>query len=163
MKIVMNHFVFDQNYDEAFFSLDPPAGFTVQKMDLTKTIADAQKKSGEEHVITMLKFYADHSGGKFPAKFDDWAAYGKVMGAAKQDKNSEAAATEFGASIGSLIPFLMSVGKDNWGYAGDGVTLGEKDKLIFWYRDPKTKQYRGIFGDLAARELKAEELPKKIP
>ena len=161
MKFVMKDFVFDAVYDDALFSLEPPAGFSVRKLDLTKTIDDAQKKTPTEHVVTILTLYADNSGGKFPAKFDDWAAYGKVIAAASQKKDAdETVATEFGASIGSIVPFLMTTGKDNWGYLGNGVTMGEKDKLIFWYEDAETKAYHGIYGDLTARELKADEVPK---
>jgi hypothetical protein len=51
----------------------------------------------------------------------------------------------------------MQVGKGNWGYHGDDAKLGDKDKLIFWYHDPKTQKYRGVFGDLEARDLSKKE------
>ena len=50
------------------------------------------------------------------------------------------------------------------GYTGKGVTLGEKDTLIFWYRkDPRSPTYRAIFGDLRVEDVTEAQLPTTRP
>jgi len=64
------------------------------------------------------------------------------------------------AHLGALGPFLMQLPKDGWAYLGAGRTMGEKDAVVFWYTTEKGG-YRAIYGDLMAKDVKAEELPKK--
>jgi outer membrane lipoprotein-sorting protein len=156
MKVSLHDFVLDATLDDALFSLDPPEGYTVRKVDVAQTMAAWKKYSDEEHAIITLRTYAESSDGRFPSKLDDYTAYTKLA-TTKPIAPGELAPAMHGAM---LMPFLMKVGKGNWAYSGDGVKLGEKDKLIFWYRDPKTTKYRGVYGDLTARELKDAEVPK---
>ena len=157
MKVVMNDFVLDATLDDALFSLEPPKGFTVRNVDVSQTMATLQKTSGEQHAIEALRAYAEASDGKFPPKIDDYVAYTKLK--TRPTKPGEVTAA---THAGMLMPFLMQVGKGHWGYRADGVTLGEKSKMIFWYLDPTTNKYRGIFGDLKAREISEKELEEAM-
>jgi outer membrane lipoprotein-sorting protein len=160
--MVLSDFVFNAPMDDSLFSLEPPAGYRVQHSDLSKMLATAQNASGEEHVIAVLRKYAEMSGGTFPAKIDDWSTFTKLIGnkaerAAKPDEKE----MELMGHVGALTPFLMTLPKDGWAYLGDGVKLGEKDRIVFWYLDNKTGKYRAVYGDLSAREITAADLPKR--
>jgi hypothetical protein len=150
MKVVMRDFVLDATLDDALFSLDPPQGFTVRNVDVSKQMEALSKVTGEEHVIAVLRGYAEANDNQFPPKLDDYAVYTKLSG-------RSIAGLPVSTHAGALMPFLMQVGKGNWGYHGDDAKLGDKDKLIFWYHDPKTQKYRGVFGDLEARDLSKKE------
>lgn len=153
MKVVMHDFVIDATLDDALFSLDPPPGFTVRNVDVSQQMQALSKITGEEHVMAVLRGYAEASDGHFPAKLVDFGNYTKLSTKpAKDDELSPA------MHAGAILPFLRQVGKGHWGYRAEGAKLGDKDKMIFWYLDPKTNQYRGIFADLSAREIHDKEL-----
>jgi outer membrane lipoprotein-sorting protein len=152
MNVVMNDFVLDATLDDALFSLVPPEGFNVRKLDVSQEMSALEKTTGEDHAIGLLRAYAEASDNKFPAKLDDYVTYAKLT-----TKPANGDALSPAAHAGALMPFLMQVGKGNWGYHGDDAKLGDKDKLIFWYHDPKTQKYRGVFGDLEARDLSKKE------
>jgi outer membrane lipoprotein-sorting protein len=160
--MVLSDFAFNAPMDDSLFSLEPPAGYRVQTSDLSKMMATAQNASGEDHVIAVLRKYAEMSDGAFPPKIDDWSTFTKLVG----NKAEKAAAKpsekemELLGHVGALTPFLMSMPKDHWAYLGEGVKLGDKDRIVFWYLDGKSKTYRAVYGDLSAREIAAADLPK---
>ena len=50
-------------------------------------------------------------------------------------------------------------------YLGKGVKLGDKDRIVCWYKlkgakDPKT--YRAVYGDLSVKDVAAEDLPLPV-
>jgi hypothetical protein len=129
---------------------------------MSKMLAMAQNASGEDHVIAVLRKYAEMSDGAFPPKIDDWSTFAKLIGnkAEKAAKPSEKD-MELMGHVGALTPFLMGLPKDDWAYLGDGVKLGDKDRIVFWYLDGKTSKYRAVYGDLSAREIAVADLPKR--
>ena len=64
------------------------------------------------------------------------------------------------ANLGASLPFLVSMRKDNYAYLGKGKTVDQKDAIVFWYKKADGT-YRAIYGDLSAKDIKAENLPKK--
>jgi outer membrane lipoprotein-sorting protein len=157
IKVVMSDFVIDGTLDDSLFSTDPPEGYTVRNVDASQTISEMKKYNDEEHAVIALRTYAESSDGNFPAKLDDYAAYAKLA-TTKPTSPYEMTPAMHGAM---LMPFLMKVGKGNWAYHADDVKLGDKDALVFWYLDPKTQKYRGVFGDLEAREMSKKEIEEK--
>ncbi len=161
--MVMSDFVFNAPLDDALFSLEPPAGYRVERSDMSKMLAAAKNASGEDHVIAILRAYAQLGDGTLPPKIDDWSTFTKLIG-----NKAERAATkptekemELMGHVGALTPFLMTLPKDDWAYLGEGVKLGEKDRIVFWYLDAKTNTYRAVYGDLSAKEIEREALPKR--
>ncbi|MDB5321148.1 MAG: hypothetical protein JWN40_2779 [Phycisphaerales bacterium] len=166
-KMVMTQLIFDTPLDRALFSIEPPADYKLTTIDMSKTFKTVQQASGEEHVIAVLRGYAERSDGRLPARLDDWATFATLIGnkpprpaADGQAPVMEDKDVQLMAHVGSLSPFLMSLGKDQWAYLGDGVKLGDDDKIVFWYRHPDTKKYRAVWGDLSAREIEAAEVPR---
>jgi hypothetical protein len=45
-------------------------------------------------------------------------------------------------------------------YVGDGVRLGEAEKVILWYRPEGASNYRVLYGDLSVRDVAPENLPE---
>ena len=164
-KMVMSEFVFDPPLDPALFSIEPPAGYKVQTFDASKVFQAVINAPGEEHVIALLRAYAQANDGQFPPKLNlDWGVYARMIGnkAAKvagPNAKLDDKQMELSAHVGALNPFLMSLPKDGWDYLGDGVKLGEKDKIVFWYKDAKANQHRAIYGDLTVKPIAPEDLP----
>ena len=60
VRMVMNNFRYDVDLDPSLFSLEPPAGYSTQAMNMTMPV--------EEDVLNTLRTIAEHSKGMFPAK-----------------------------------------------------------------------------------------------
>ncbi|MFC1739402.1 anti-sigma factor family protein [Planctomycetota bacterium] len=66
--------------------------------------------------------------------------------------------TQKGMTLSKGMLFEMRL-KDKH-YAGNGVKLGEADKVIFWYLPEGAETYRVIYGDLSVKDVAPENLPK---
>ena len=60
VRLVMNNFRYDVDLDPSLFSLEPPAGYSTQAMDMTIPV--------EEDLLSTLRTIAEHGKGLFPAK-----------------------------------------------------------------------------------------------
>lgn len=47
-------------------------------------------------------------------------------------------------------------------YIGKGVKLGDKDRIICWYRLKTTGQYRAVYGDLTVKDIDPKDLPLEV-
>lgn len=67
-----------------------------------------------------------------------------------------------GMTVGKGMMFhqMIDIGGTNWHYAGSGVKLGDASKPIFWYQPQGSQTYRVIYGDLSAKDVAPENLPK---
>jgi hypothetical protein len=152
-EAVLSDFDFDPKLDPAQFRLDPPEGYTVQKVETTLG-------TPEESITTLLRTYAEASDGAFPPRFDDWAAYGKVVRAKNggaAPPNEQVIRFAQAAAIASAYTATL---EDGYGYRPEGVKLGDADKVLFWYRPNGSATYRAIFGDLHAADLPPDRVPK---
>ena len=62
--------------------------------------------------------------------------------------------------LGSIIPFLSQMTKDDYEYLGKGKTRADTEAVIFWYKT-KDGSYRAVYGDLSAKAVALDDLPKK--
>jgi hypothetical protein len=46
------------------------------------------------------------------------------------------------------------------GVPGRRRSFSEKEKIVFWYQDPKTSKYRAMYGDLSAKDIDAADVPR---
>ena len=60
VRMVMNNFRYDVDLDPSLFSLEPPAGYSTQAMNMTMPV--------EEDLLRTLRTVAEHNKGVFPAK-----------------------------------------------------------------------------------------------
>ncbi|MGB7158555.1 MAG: hypothetical protein WBD40_10850 [Tepidisphaeraceae bacterium] len=152
-KVVLSEIAFDVKLDEKLFRLDVPEGYKLMENKVAVTI------DLEANVINLMRAYASTTGGTFPEKLDDWAAYGKALstGKAKPDPGTLQALSGAGA-----ITALLTGKKpgEDYAYTGRDAKLGDKDKIIFWHRDKAKGTYRAIYADLTAKDVTAEQILK---
>jgi outer membrane lipoprotein-sorting protein len=166
----------DVELDDALFRLEPPAGYALRK-------ANARiHMSFEEAVARWLRNYTTASGGRFPARLDDFDDYLKVVSAAaikkavaegaKTKEAKEEAKTKEAkivldpaifqdAIAGAQLAGYCQKFKDRYGYKADGVKLGDARAIIFWYKPEGQEKYKAVYGDLHIGEVTTEELPVK--
>jgi hypothetical protein len=156
--VIMDKFEVDAPLDDALFSLDPPADYTIAKEKLKVDVG-----SPEQAVVNLLRLYAKRSGGSFPAKINDPQSYAEVFKPLKataatnpNDPELMQMAAQLGAGFGAVFGLMNN---QHGGYAGADVKLGEKDKIVFWYKPPQGNTYRAIFGDLRIEDVTADRLP----
>jgi outer membrane lipoprotein-sorting protein len=162
---IYSDFVFNADLDESLFSLEPPAGYKVQKQ--TMDASPAQEKD----LIETFRRYAQLRGGTLPDRLDlsvftklfqkDWAKSHPMKGGFPGDK-------EMQAQLNGLLKFTRGISfafeqlprEADAHYAGKGVKVGAADTPIFWYRPKDAKKYRVIYADLSVREVdKAPSVP----
>src|SRR5438309_1284033 len=55
-----------------------------------------------------------------------------------------------------------SMAENSFRYLGNGVKLGDKDRIVCWYKLKDAKTYRVVHGDLSVRDVQAEDLPLPV-
>jgi outer membrane lipoprotein-sorting protein len=152
---VLDHFQFDAPLDEALFSMEVPQGYTLitQKIDMPESFAP------ESVVADFLRTYTQASGGSFPARLDNPDELGKLIARETDSQKRLAATTRMGMMLGALFAL-----RDRWGYAAEGVKVGEKDKVVFWCKlNPNSNSYQAVFGDLHIEQVFADRIPATQP
>ena len=140
----------DPELDDALFRLEPPAGYTLRKADARINM------TFEEAVARWLRNYTKASGGRFPARLDDFDDYAQG-GLARPPKKAKAKEAKTKEAKGILDPAILrgrpSPGaflagfcqkyKDQYGYKPDGVKLGDAKAIIFWYKPEGQDEVQG--------------------
>ncbi|MGO9919580.1 MAG: hypothetical protein ACLQIB_33395, partial [Isosphaeraceae bacterium] len=181
MKATMSDFAFNVDMDESLFSVEPPAGYTVQNMNVDVSPAE------EKDLIAAFREYSKLTGAAFPDLLDLQTMMQMVakevgkklaveMPAEKPDRGKEKPNTQqmqksmeagmqktmdvqIRLQRGLLFALMLPADADAH-YAGKGVSLGAADKPIFWYRPKDAKKYRVIYADLSVRDADA---PPSVP
>jgi hypothetical protein len=146
--VVMSGMVFDQKIDESLFDLTPPSDYMLMNLDLPIFGTAA----GEEDVVAILKWYSGRSGGNFPKGLDRWVDFAKL---ARQDQKELMAIM---MRAGRASAFLTGLGANGYEYCGASVKLGERERIVFWYRVEGSERYRAIFGDLHGEDVSREQI-----
>jgi outer membrane lipoprotein-sorting protein len=154
-QIVMTGFQFNQPLDESLFSFDVPDGYTVQEQRSVPKVP-----GGEESVVEALRGYTKLSGGQFPASISDWGEWAVLFSKNTDNGRPTAEATRVMSHLGSILPFLTRMTKDDYEYLGKGKTLADTDAVVFWYKT-KDGTYRAVYGDLTVKAVAADDLPKE--
>lgn len=166
-KLVQSDFKIDEKVDPALFSLEPPEGYKVIQnpwvYDFSKTPAQL--------ATSILRTYAENMDGQFPARLADegesiYADFKKKGVLDKKEwemdgvKNSDLRGT-----IWQLNNFFLLVepGSEHENYEYyPGGKLGEKDRIVFWYKDKESGEYTAVYGDLRAEKIDQEKLPPPL-
>jgi outer membrane lipoprotein-sorting protein len=167
VNIVMTDFQVDVDLDESLFSVDVPAGYTVQQTPQV----DLSKKP-VTYLAEALKMAAEKNNGIFPSELrgengidgilQRWA---KSFGE-KQEKKSflevTKLSTELAMKLGGAFGFLFALSPDNdWHYDGKGVELNTPDRPIFWYKPRKdSATYQVLYADLSVKDVPVADAPK---
>jgi outer membrane lipoprotein-sorting protein len=156
-KVVMDQFVFGAPLDEKLFRQELPAGYTLSEVN----VPEVKEAAPEEDVAAVLRWYADRRKGELPARLDDWGALAALV-AEKAAQSGQPAAEDMAAMVrvGRVTAKLSGLAKDEHGYAGAGVKLGDASRVVFWYRPKGAEKYRAVFGDLSVKDVSRDQLPK---
>lgn len=144
-------------------SIEPPAGYRMQKADM-----DLSKLSDKD-LIESLRVWATHlrDDGTFPPELLK-QEYIKQIPAFRQKIGNlpipDAEKEKMGNSFLQGMFFLQTcyTSQMDFHYAGAGVKLGDAGKAIFWYRPKDAKTYRVIYGDLSVKDVAPQDLMKSI-
>ena len=158
--VICSDFVFDVDLDQSLFSLEPPAGYKVQKQTVDASPAE------EKDLIETLRRYAQLRGGTLPDQLDlmafmnlyqeDWVkSHPKKDGLPSEEERQEQLNGMLKFGRGLSFAFEQLPREADAHYAGKGVKLGAADTPVFWYRPVDAKKYRTIYADLSVREADA--------
>jgi outer membrane lipoprotein-sorting protein len=148
----------DPKLDESLFSLEPPAGYTVQNA-ATKvaTVVDG--------VVKMLRIYAEANDGAFPARLDDVPGFQKAVAARakatpKTGGELQAEAFEIAQSMGMMLAVAHSQ-KDRYVYHPQDVKPGDAKAIVFAYKPDGSETWKAVYGDFHVADVAADQLPGK--
>ncbi len=150
--------------DDSLFSLEPPAGYTVQK--------EQRAQVTEADMIEYLGIMADANGRTFP----DEPYLGGTLVNAIQDRPKEGRTPAEQKLLDTTDRYKMAslngmptrhfiddhAAKDSFRYLGKGVGLGDKDRIVCWYRLKDSSTYRVVYGDLSVKDAVAKDLPLPV-
>lgn len=189
VRTTMSDFVFNVDLDESLFSVEPPAGYTVQSTTVDGSMPE------ERDLTAAFREYGKLTGGAFPDSLDMQALLptiakevgkqiaveklGKKPTSGKDKPDKEPARQNLLAEMpklveastkrileiqiplqrGVMFAVLLPADADAH-YAGKGVSLGAADQPVFWYRPKDAKKYRVIYADLSVRET---DTPPNVP
>ena len=187
---VMSNFRYDMELDPSLFSLEPPAGYTVNNIDA--------KMPTEDDLVNVLRLIAEHNDGTFPDAIGMTnKQFMLAIQAAAQletekflkepatEKLLEELKAEYGkdqdgytqAWTKAMMPFTQKLAQKNMQgmtfysvmtsandshYVGKDVKVDTPDRPIFWYRPTGADKYRVIYADLSVKEMTADEV-KELP
>ena len=166
---ILSDFVFNADLDKSLFSLEPPAGYKVQRQTMDGSPAQ------EKDLLETFRRYAQLCGGALPDRLDlaafarldqkDWAKSHPMKGGYPSEKESQellSGMEKFARGIDFAFGQLPREADAH--YAGKGVKVGAADTPIFWYRPKDAKKYRVIYADLSVREADtAPSVPNAQP
>lgn len=152
--------------DASDFSLDPPAGYDVEKI--------AAPTVTEDEVIDYLAAAAKFNGNKLPDA--PYAAYDREKLSDELKKGESLRSAEVTGLIEQVEKFKLReiysppirrfvddhTSPESFHYVGSGVALGEADRIVCWYQLRNATTYRAIYGDLSARDITESDLPLKL-
>jgi outer membrane lipoprotein-sorting protein len=160
--LILTDFEFDVAFDLNLFAMSVPEGYTLTEVTYPAKVV----QPSEAHLIEGLRFLAEFLGGNFP-KALEWPTIQQQTRAYIEENNVEISPVQLKEMRVVIGPFLKYVGRlrsspksFDLHYVGDGVRLGEAEKVILWYRPEGASLYRVVFGDLIVRDVAPEDLPK---
>ena len=157
-RVVSENFEIDLPLQDSLFDLEPPPDYQLASPAGAGAGAPAVVSSSrpamnniEEAVVEVLRSYSAANGGAFPDKLLDMQS--SVMMHIQGTGDPQLV-----QKVGTLTNLLTSH-PGGFGYGGRGVTLGEKNKIVFWYQPENARTYRAVYGDLRVANVTEAQLP----
>lgn len=162
---------YDVPLDDSLFRLEPPEGYTVELKQPDHIT--------EKEMIDYLGIVANFNDKMFPDEaFTPWNLLSKINSAEKKPREEMTAAERklldtdmryalrFGGATNiPIVEFFTdpdSIVENSFRYLGKGVKLGEKDRIVCWYKLKDQKTYRVVYGDLSVKDVAPEDLPLPV-
>jgi hypothetical protein len=161
---VEHDIVYDAKLDDSLFSLEPPAGYSLIKKDRPKVT--------EREMIDYFAIVADFNGKIFPDQVFPFIfssdRVNRVWDKPKKDRTPAEQKlldtdNQYEMAGLNLLPIGQFV-QDNtvegsFRYLGKDVKLGDKNRIVCWYRTKGADAYRVVYGDLSVKDVLPEALP----
>jgi len=162
MRVICRNMQFDVEIDDALFSMEVPEGYTLQE-ERTLDLLGATEADFIEGLRLLAEVFGD---GTFPdgVAVEDYLKRAPALVEQFKAMNlSDEEEAEYGRKLQNFLLFTRFFkGQGAWTYRGQGVTLGEKETPIFWYRPQDSETYRLIYGDLHVEDVAPENLPEPV-
>ena len=149
-KVVMKDFRFNETFHESLFSFDVPNGYKAMEFPPSPILL-----SGEKSIIEALRGFTKMADGKFPKSLADWGEWAVFL---SQSGTSQEETAAIAARLGTILPFLSTMSKDDYQYLGAGKTISDDRTIVFWHRTDD-RQIRAIYNDLTVAVIKETDLP----
>jgi outer membrane lipoprotein-sorting protein len=166
--IVMTDFQTGMKLDKSLFSVDVPAGYTVQQtqqFDISQF--DPAKTKPLQFVADVLKMAAEYNDGVFPPELrgeqgiDGFIQRGAMAAAKKNPSEAMKIAMDLSAKLGAAFGVLYALPPESMHYAGKDAKLGTPDKPILWLKR-KSGAYDVLYADQSIKEVPAKDAPKAL-
>ena len=175
MGDMMRDIVLDAKVDDSLFSLKAPEGYSVKH--------ERASHVTEQEMLDYLGAFVEFNDRAFPDeafpayyKLDkENAALGKPASQQTAIEKKYVAMSLRYQSMGTPFDFFRTTGnwfrvthdfvEDSFRYLGKGVKLGEKDRIVCWYKLKDAKDantYRVVYGDLSVKNVAAKDLPLPV-
>jgi outer membrane lipoprotein-sorting protein len=165
VKVVMTNFCYGVQLDRSLFSFQPPEGYTVREMALNLAPPSI------EDLGDLLRFAAENGDGVFPKQLQGANGVDRVMHLLLKEVATEHgqesnewmnAMVDYSTKLARGRAFIMlEQPKSKWLYQGGGVTLGDADTAIFWYKPQDGETYQVLYGDLRVQKgVQEGDLPE---
>jgi hypothetical protein len=171
---IISEIAFDVEVDDAQFSLEPPAGYAFKRAEPPAIT--------EKDVLDFMGIVAEYYDRTFPDRLPQFAQSSKedlerlkrAQNAVHHKKGASPAEVKLVEAMerwyqtgipgpGPLHVFVTyEITKGSWKYLGKGVKLGDKDRIVCWYRPKGSRTYRVVRGDLSVQDVAPEELPLPV-
>jgi len=158
---------FDADLDDSLFSLEPPAGYSVE--------TERRAYVTEEEMIRYLGILAEYYKDTFPDQVFPFDVPSDRLNAISDKVKEDRTAAEqrlhetkehylmAGLNAMPIAHFLEDrAAKDSFRYLGKGVRLGDKDRIVCWYKLQNAGTYRVVYGDLSVKDVAPEDLPLPV-
>jgi hypothetical protein len=162
---VLSDIDFDAVLDTSLFSLVPPAGYTLE--------TEQRAYVTEKEMVDYLGIMADYNNRTFPEqpysidskRLNEIYDKTKAQRTAAEQKLLETVDHYKMASL-NMMPtghFVEdSTVKGSFRYLGNGVKLGDKDRIVCWYKLKDAPFYRVVYGDLSIKDVASDDLPLPV-
>lgn len=156
---------FDSQLDPSLFSLTPPEGFE-------RVVPPPRVIVTEERMIEWMRLSAEANGGVFltlERGFNN--KWHNAIGNKSDADRTEAERKYMEVAYkhirdGNTVPlekfYETLTEPTSFRYLGQGVKLGDKDRLVCFYKLKSTGQYRAVYGDLSVKDVSAQDLPLPV-
>lgn len=157
MNVILSDFQFDVPLEDAFFSLEPPEGYTPLEAQ-----ADAAGV-GERDFVEFLRAWSLWTAdATFPPLVAGPEIAKVIVHMAQEGKFKPGWDFDPGRQqvVYRGLVFTSGLPAGTWRYAGQNVPFGNPLTPIFWYQPQGSPTWRVIYADLSTADVSPEDLPK---
>lgn len=164
---IQHDIIYNAQLDESLFSLEPPEAYTVE--------TERRAQVTEKDMVEYLGILADYNNKTFPDQLFPFIftsdRLNKIWDKAKDERTAaEQKLLETNNHYKMAGLYMLPTGhfvkdhtvKGSFRYLGKGVKLGDKDRIICWYKPKGSNTYRAVYGDLSIKDIALEDLPLPV-